>query len=462
MKKYLIISGAALVCIVILVILVQSLLFRKSGGSSSSPIPTPVSGGRVSRTTGKTEDTSFRFQSSSSRASDSGASQSSTSSKNQETARRQMDAVKKLLPVLEKPGYEDSSLVSQSNTTGQETGTQTLSSIETDDFILAYSPNLDRLVVTRKTPQADEAFAQWALSQGYPALVDNYQTTIVSDKTMEEVQTPYVTKSPEETMTGMLNLFSALFRTPSFPKETPVPPSPTPKVESSSSVSSSSSRESTQCSDLDAKLARYDVFYPDGYTGIPRINNQILNFARDNHYSIPYRNPNCTVTEPVIRKVYEKMRPFYPSYWGKTQLLDHWRIVQEKAKKYNFNPLFVISLWIEESAAGGATQATQFGCDYLRNADGSWTKLKGAPSNICDQMQCLFVVGSANPKDYLEFSCSYQFGFSQCVPSDAVRCQTCKKTPSFIRTINFWYEFMSEGQPDACRAKYCPGITGCP
>ena len=38
----------------------------------------------------------------------------------------------------------------------------TITPVETEDFKLQYSPKLNKIVVERKTPQADEQFINWA------------------------------------------------------------------------------------------------------------------------------------------------------------------------------------------------------------------------------------------------------------------------------------------------------------
>lgn len=114
--------------------------------------------------------------------------------------------------------------------------------VETDDFVAAYAPLIDRIVVTRKTPYADQAFYSWVSSMGYPELINNIETTVISDKSMEEVQTPYSTPSPEKQLGNLINLFNIFFTPPqiapkSLPAEvstkagplTPNPQSPTAK-----------------------------------------------------------------------------------------------------------------------------------------------------------------------------------------------------------------------------------------
>ncbi|NMB83925.1 hypothetical protein GYA28_01410 [Candidatus Roizmanbacteria bacterium] len=210
--------------------------------------------------------------------------------------------------------------------------------------------------------------------------------------------------------------------------------------------------------ELDQMIAQYsNLPYTQGYTGTPKTCRQVLNFSGNNSYSYPYRNSDCRVTKDDMDRAYARMKTYYPAYWPNTKLLDQWEIVQEGAIKYHFNPIFVISLWIEESAAGGATSATPFGCDYLRNPDGSYTTLKGRDFSIYKQMTCLFVSYACDPANFGRFACRWQFGSEYYNES----ANTCNSSPSFTKSLNFWLDFLSSGKPGECQTKYCPNAPGC-
>ncbi|MEK7079612.1 MAG: hypothetical protein AAB929_06075, partial [Patescibacteria group bacterium] len=213
-KKYLAIGVFILIFILIILSLLQSLTAPKNS-FPNSPFPTSVS-------TNQYSGGSFRTGSTSSLTNQNinNSINSNSIDPTEERAFAQMDELKKKLP------------------------------IETADFILKYAPNLDKLVVTRKTPSADQAFSSFAKGKSYPLLVDNPKTTIISDKTMEEVQTPYATKSPEQQLGTIVTLFNLLLQPPVI--NTPPPPSPTliPTIiiqssSSSQSYQSSSSQFST-------------------------------------------------------------------------------------------------------------------------------------------------------------------------------------------------------------------------
>lgn len=217
-KKYLAIGIFILVFILIILSLLQSLTAPKNT-SPNSPFPTSVSTNQYSGGSTRTRNSSSSInQNNNSSSTTEGASSVIFNSVdlNDERALLQMNELKKKLP------------------------------LETNDFILKYSPNLDKLVVTRKTPSADQAFSSFATGKNYPLLVDNPKTTIISDKTMEEVQTPYATKSPEQQLGTIITLFNLLLQPPVI--NTPAPtleptiiPTVIPTPSSSQSQSSQSS-----------------------------------------------------------------------------------------------------------------------------------------------------------------------------------------------------------------------------
>lgn len=179
--------------VLILLSLLQSLTAPKKS-SPGTPFPTSVSTNRYSGGTSRAESALNSINqdlNSSSFIGDSSANNLSATGLADQRAIAQMKELKKKLPV------------------------------ETEDFVLKYAPNLDRLVVTRKTPSADQAFSSFAKGKNYPLLIDNPKTTIISDKTMEEVQTPYATRSPEQQLGTIVTFFNLLLQPPVI--NTPVP-----------------------------------------------------------------------------------------------------------------------------------------------------------------------------------------------------------------------------------------------
>ena len=224
-KKYLAIGVFILIFILIILSLLQSLTAPKNS-SPTSPFPTSVSTNQYSGGSTSTRNSSSSINQNNNSSSTTERTSSVVSNSvdlTDERAYLQMNELKKKLP------------------------------IETNDFILEYSPNLDKLVVTRKTPSADQAFSSFATGRSFPLLVDNPKTTIISDKTMEEVQTPYATKSPEQQLGTIVTLFNLLLQPPviNTPAPTLVPtiiPTVTPTLSSSQSSQSSSNQSSSESS----------------------------------------------------------------------------------------------------------------------------------------------------------------------------------------------------------------------
>lgn len=71
-----------------------------------------------------------------------------------------------------------SNLSSQSNS---QIDISTITPIETKDFKLQYSSKLNKIVVERKTPQAEEQFTNWASQNKLSQLIENPGSTLVVD-----------------------------------------------------------------------------------------------------------------------------------------------------------------------------------------------------------------------------------------------------------------------------------------
>ncbi|OGK40194.1 hypothetical protein A2954_01620 [Candidatus Roizmanbacteria bacterium RIFCSPLOWO2_01_FULL_37_12] len=211
------------------------------------------------------------------------------------------------------------------------------------------------------------------------------------------------------------------------------------------------------CSWMDNGLPHVNEYYPNGGTAMPATTREVCAFNGVSYYSLPFRNPNCQATQAGIDKAYQRMKTYYPTYWQGTKLLQDWKTVQQYATKYKFNPLFVISLWIEESAAGGATQATKLGCDNRRNKDNTYTKMP-ANSTICEQMECLFGLQSAYPGNYALYACNYRYGSNYWVNNK------CQDAIGFTKGVEFWYNTIGSGTlPGGCNIQYFSGADSrCP
>ena len=237
---------------------------------------------------------------------------------------------------------------------------------------------------------------------------------------------------------------------PPTPTSTPmIPPSPAPLSPSPTNPPAGA------CAWMDNGLPNVTEYYPNGSTSLPGTTSEICAFSGTQYYSLPFRNPNCQATQAGIDKAFERMKTYYPAYWQASKLKDDWQTVQHYARRYNFNPLFVIALWIEESAAGGATTAQKLGCVYRRNKDNTYTFMPPS-STVCDQMECLFGLQSANPLNYALWACQYLWGAGKWQNNH------CLDVVKFTKGVEFWYNFIAEGLPSSCQIKYySPADSGC-
>lgn len=189
---------------------------------------------------------------------------------------------------------------------------------------------------------------------------------------------------------------------------------------------------------------------------MPATTKQVCAFNNSQYYSLPFRNKNCLATQTAIDKAYERMKTYYPTGWQRSKLKQDWQTVQEYSIKYSFNPLFVIALWIEESAAGGfdtpPRMAQQLGCVYRLNKDDSRTFMP-PESTICEQMECLFGLRSVNPSNYAFYSCNYQ------CDSTWWNGSSCNTHLGFTRGIEFWYNEMARviSLPSNCQIQFHSG-----
>lgn len=97
----------------------------------------------------------------------------------------------------------------------------------------------------------------------------------------------------------------------------------------------------------------------------------------------------------------------------------YWDAINSTAAQYNWNPVLVVSIWIEESGAGGHPNAGwDLGCKYgwseaNRQGPVAMPKISDG-SNICDQMACLFSHPVKDPSNFGGFMCSYDTASSTC------------------------------------------------
>jgi hypothetical protein len=131
----------------------------------------------------------------------------------------------------------------------------------------------------------------------------------------------------------------------------------------------------------------------------------------DPGYTIPYRSTACSLTESMIDPIAR-----FAGQWGsggakaEENIRKNWQSVQDLSKKYGWNPLFVITLWIEESGAGATPNAGwHLGCLWGWKQDGSAVSMPkiSEGGTVCDQMACLFSHPTQDPGKFARFMCSY-------------------------------------------------------
>jgi hypothetical protein len=164
-------------------------------------------------------------------------------------------------------------------------------------------------------------------------------------------------------------------------------------------------------------------------------------------FSIAYRNTACLPSQDAIEDVASRMEgsgPYSAAFFqppkcdgqrGAQNLRDKWQEITDLALEYNFNPIFIITMWIEESAAGGCFGAYQMGCMY--KYDTTWENWTGgfkavSPfSSECEQLGCLVERRSADPKDFANFACNWAEG----------KPRGCKfiENPNWSGHFAFWY-----------------------
>lgn len=175
------------------------------------------------------------------------------------------------------------------------------------------------------------------------------------------------------------------------------------------------------------------------------------NISGDNPltYEIPYRNGSCSVTAATIANAANELRRRYPAYAtaGAGNLNNMWQEIQNKARENGWNPAFVLALWIEESAAGGAGNAYGMGCIYHTVANGAgMTQRGGSPTATREQYECLF---ERDYNDFNRFMCTYS-GEKR---DENGHCTSFTNNPNFIHNLRTWYNIISANLPASCQIK---------
>lgn len=133
-------------------------------------------------------------------------------------------------------------------------------------------------------------------------------------------------------------------------------------------------------------------------------------------YTIPYRDSSCRLSADkgsaladfaVSWSTTVKNSPSLTAQVRKN-ILDNWQTIQQKAVEFGWNPVFILSLWVEESAASGVP-VWQMGCKYGWDKNGGSFALS-TTSDACSQEACLMSHPKQDPNNFQEFMCSYNTG----------------------------------------------------
>jgi len=250
-KKYLIASVGILLFILFIIFILQNLLVNRSGSRSVNIVPTPFIKGANSLEQWRLKKEAQ--QNAGNTGKNSGSSIPSYMLKSDEVIK---DEAKKEL--------EDQL------------------PIETADFKIAYSKLMDKIVVTRKSLQADQKLKEWGEQTGYDFVIQDYTRTFINNQSVEELEK--VLAQPTEgisvekqiahlsDLTGLFlnggnDILKNMGNLP-IDKSTPTPiPSPTSTLQSQFSSSTNSKASSSYSSSVSnsssvSKNNNNYVYYP--------------------------------------------------------------------------------------------------------------------------------------------------------------------------------------------------------
>lgn len=167
-------------------------------------------------------------------------------------------------------------------------------------------------------------------------------------------------------------------------------------------------------------------------------------------YGIPFRNPSCVFQnkEAVAE---------YASAWlggnekARSAVLENFDTIVKYAQEYNWSPAFVMTLWIEESAAGAYPGAHQMGCVFRNNEayENGWKRMDRS-SPVCEQLACL--IDYPNQPTFQSFIYNYS-GDGKDYFNPAYN-----KNPCFATNIFNAYTHLTSraGLPEGCAATGSP------
>lgn len=171
-----------------------------------------------------------------------------------------------------------------------------------------------------------------------------------------------------------------------------------------------------------------------------------------------HNNTACTIAPETIVAAAARLNGESFTYQGQTYryytqasygpttkqtLQSQWQSVQDQALAQGVSPLFALTLWLEETAAG-SIGGVAMGC-----APGS-LPTGNSPQATQAQIRCLAGVVNEEP-NFNTFMCRYS-GERQ--PDGSYNCSTFTNNPNFPKNIWRWYDFLSfftPGLPQSCQ-----------
>jgi hypothetical protein len=139
-------------------------------------------------------------------------------------------------------------------------------------------------------------------------------------------------------------------------------------------------------------------------------------------FSIPYRDTSIRIPDSRRAKLIGQILASYPN----SRIATEWDNVVNTAIASGINPAFAVTIWIEESAAGGAGQS-DFGC-----FDGGNTDLR---MTFNDSLRCFVnFTAKEHPNDFTDWV--QYFCGPKAVP-------ICSNNPNFLRRLKEYYGFVT-------------------
>lgn len=172
------------------------------------------------------------------------------------------------------------------------------------------------------------------------------------------------------------------------------------------------------------------------------------------NYTIPFTNTSCTITQAAV----DAGIAYYSgaSYGSSTRANmtrvqngeSQWEMINRMAQERGTNPLFALTLWLEETAAGAIGSAGMGCAPGINPSGGSWSATEIQVRCLGTVVNADTVKNAANP--FLSFMCRYsgETGWQ------SGSCGEFVNNPNFVRNVRKFYELLTNATPnlpDECR-----------